>query len=488
MTEKSLIPDVPQDSLQLKLRELDILSEQPWHDDKLSRKQTAERLTKLIRNQRESIIISINGQWGTGKTYLLKRWQKDLEKDQFRAIYYNAWEDDFCNDPLLSIIGQMSEQFKEGKFKKSAEQVGQIAVQLIRQNLIAVPSKLTGLDLSVDLSKLDGRDLIQEYSDQRKTKDLLKNKLTQLSVAVAEETGRPLVFIIDELDRCRPTFAIELLERVKHIFDVPGLVFVFGLNRAELCKSLQSVYGEIDADLYLNRFFDIGFSLPDANAVLFCISLMDRYKLEEHFLSLDESANYRGHSAEYRRLSQGFPSLCVRLNLSLREIDHCVRLIALIATTLLEKQTMYPDLLAFLIPLKLKEPSLYRQFILGERRASEVLNYVDGLSTSLASDRQLDGWLHVTEAYLYAAEGPIPDVDGGSSAIEQLELKAQDQDLTRPDLLSTKTQSAEKRRAKWLLSQIQSDDAVWSTARWGNGRSRLDDLAGLIDFQKTFNM
>ena len=135
MTEKSLIPDVPQDSLQLKLRELDILSEQPWHDDKLSRKQTAERLTKLIRNQRESIIISINGQWGTGKTYLLKRWQKDLEKDQFRAIYYNAWEDDFCNDPLLSIIGQMSEQFKEGKFKKSAEQVGQIAVQLIRQNL-----------------------------------------------------------------------------------------------------------------------------------------------------------------------------------------------------------------------------------------------------------------------------------------------------------------------------------------------------------------
>ena len=488
MTEESLISDVAQDYLQLKLREPDIMSEQPWHDDKLGRERTAERLTKLIRNQRESFIISIDGQWGTGKTFLLKRWQRGLERDRFRAIYYNAWEDDFCDDPLLSIIGQMSEQFRDGKFKESAEQAGQIAVQLIKQNLVAVPSKLTGLDLSVDVRKLDGRDLLQEYSDQRKTKDRLKKKLTQLSAAVAEETGHPLVFIIDELDRCRPTFAIELLERVKHIFDVPGLVFVFGVNRAELCKSLQSVYGEIDADLYLNRFFDIGFSLPDANAEPFCRSLMDRYKLEEYFLSLDESANYRMHSTEYRRLSQGFPGLCVRLNLSLREIDHCVRLVALIATTLLEKETMYPDLLAFLIPLKLKEPSLYRQFIMGERRASEILNYVDGLSTSLAGDRQLDGWLQVTEAYLYAAEGPIPDIAGGSSAIEQLEFKAQDQDLTHPDLLSTKTQSAEKRRAEWLLNRIQSDDTVWSAARWGNGRSRLDDLAGLIDFQKTFCM
>ena len=485
MTEESSNPAESLDHLQFKLPELNVSSEQPWQDDQLGREQIAERLTNLIRNQREPFIISIDGQWGTGKTFLLKRWQKDLEKDQFRAIYYNAWEDDFCDDPLLSIIGQLSEQFKEGKFEKLAKQVGQIAVQLIKQNLIAVPSKLTGLDLRVDSSKLDGRDLLQEYSNQRKTKDRLKNKMTKLSAAVAEETRRPLVFIIDELDRCRPTFAIELLERVKHIFDVPGLVFVFGVNRAELCKSLQSVYGEIDADLYLNRFFDINFSLPVTNTDPFCRSLMDQYRLEEYFLSLDESENYRIHSAEYRRLSQGFPSLCVRLNLSLREIGHCVSLIALIAISLSEKESMFPDLLALLIPLKLKEPSLYRQFILGERRASEVLNYVDGLSTSLTADRQLDGWLDVTEAYLYAAEGPIPDFAGGSSAIEQLELKAQDQDLTHPDLLSTKTQSSEKGRAKWLLNKMQSDDATWATARWGNGRSRLYHLAGLIDFQKT---
>ena len=454
--------------------------------DQLGREQIAERLTNLIRNQREPFIISIDGQWGTGKTFLLKRWQKDLEKDQFRAIYYNAWEDDFCDDPLLSIIGQMSEQFKEGKFKELAKQVGQIAVQLIKQNLIAVPSKLTGLDLRVDSSKLDGRDLLQEYSNQRKTKDRLKNKMTKLSAAVAEETRRPLVFIIDELDRCRPTFAIELLERVKHIFDVPDLVFVFGVNRAEICKSLQSVYGEIDADLYLRRFFDIEFSLPVTDAVPFCRSLMRKYRLEEYFSALDESARYRMHALEYNRLSQGFPGLCVRLGLSLREIESGVRLIALTARTLSERYEMHPDLLAFLIPFKLKNPSLYRQFILGERRASDLLNYVEELDTPLTDDRGLDEWLIATEFCLYFTEVPDPPVPPGeSSAIKQLELLAQDKKLTHPELLSNRTKASTKERAKRLLRLRDSHEIVQIP---GLRRSTLLYLDGLIDFRKTLRV
>ncbi len=486
MSEEEQVAADQRELPQFKYPEPDISREQPWQDDELGRKQIAERLTELICSQHEPFIVSIDGQWGSGKTFLLKRWQMDLKNDGFRAVYYNAWEDDFCDDPLLSIIGQMSEQFKEGKFKESAEQVGQIAVQLIKQNLIAVPSKLTGLDLSVDSSKLDGRDLLQEYSDQRKTKDRLKKKLTQLSAAVAEETGRPLVFIIDELDRCRPTFAIELLERVKHIFDVPGLVFVFGVNRTEICKSLQSVYGEIDADLYLHRFFDIEFSLPVSDATPFCRSLMRKYRLEEYFSALDGSRPHRTHSLEYNRLSQGVPGLCVRFGLSLREIDHCVRLIALVARTLSEQYDMHPDLLAFLIPLKLKNPLLYRQFILGERRASDLFNYVEELDTPLTADRGLDEWLIATEFCLYFTEVPDPPVPPGeSSAIKQLELLAQDKKLTHPELLSNRTKASTKERAKRLLRLRDSHEI----ARFpGLRRSTLLYLDGLIDFRKTLRV
>ncbi len=177
MTEETSISADQRDSLKLKYLEQDVSPIQPWQDDELGRQQIAERLTNLIRNQKEPFIISIDGQWGTGKTFLLKRWQKELERDHFRAIYFNAWEDDFCDDPLLSIIGQLSEQFKEGKLKELAKQAGQIAVQLIKKNLIAASSKLTWLDLRFDLRKLKGRDLLEDYLDQRKTRDRLKEQL-----------------------------------------------------------------------------------------------------------------------------------------------------------------------------------------------------------------------------------------------------------------------------------------------------------------------
>ena len=482
MSEETTIATEPRDALKLKHPEADVSPEQPWQDDALDRKQLAERLTKLIRNEQEPFIISIDGHWGSGKTFLLKRWQRDLERDGFRAIYYNAWEDDFCDDPLLAIIGQLSEHFKESKFKKLARKAGQFAVQVIKQSVIAEASRLSGFNLGAVLSRLAGRDLLQAYLDQRESKDRLKEQLTQLSAAVAKETQRPLVFIIDELDRCRPTFAIELLERVKHIFDVPGLVFVFGVNRAEICKSLQSVYGEIDADLYLHRFFDMEFSLPVTNTAPYCRKLMYKYRLEEQFGALNGNTYYKKNSAEYNRLAQGFPSLCVRLALSLREIDYGVRFIALTARTLEEGQDMYPTLLAFLIALKLKDLTLYRQFVRGGRRASELLNFVDELDTPHAGERDFDGWLDLAEACLYAVEEGIPNLTGGSSAVDQLRRKAQGKELTHPELLSNRTRASAKDKAEWLLRKIDSDNSTF------HGRSTLEYLNGLIDLQKTFPM
>ncbi len=273
------------------------------------------------------------------------------------------------------------------------------------------------------------------------------------------------------------------MERVKHIFDVPNMVFVFGINRDELCKSLKSVYGEIDADVYLRRFFDMEFSLPSTDTVQFCRNMMRKYGLEEGFRSLDESANYRMTSAEYNRLSQGFPGLCARFDLSLRDIDYCVRLIALTARSLSEGQQMFPLLLGLLIPLKLKSPSLYRQFIQGERRASDVMNYVDELNTSQTSEREIDRWLDGTEAYMYFVEEPKHNLAGDSTAVEQqLSLMVQGKDLTHPELLSNRTKASGSEKATYLLKTIDSERAS------GIGRGVLSFFDGLIDLQKTFRL
>ena len=478
MTEDAQVAADQRELPKLKHPEPDVSPEQPWQDDALDRAKVAERLTKLIRNQRDPFVISIDGHWGTGKTFLLKRWQKDLESEGFRVIYFNAWEDDFCDDPLLSIIGQLSDYFKKGKLKTLAEEMGKIAIPLLKKNALSVLNRATGLTFAVDLNE---RDLLKEYRDQRQTKTELKNHLTKMSAVVVQETNHPLVFIIDELDRCRPTFAIELLERVKHIFDVPGLVFVLGVNRAEICKSLKSVYGEIDAGVYLRRFFDMEFSLPSTNASQFCRNLMAKYRLGECFRSLSKAANNNMHSEEFQNLSEAFPALCVCFDLSLRDIDYCVRLIALTARSLSERQYMFPYLLGLLIPLKLKNPVLYRQFILGERRASEVMNYVEEFNTRQTADPHLDDWFTFMEAYLYMSEKPNPALVGGSSPLAQLRRQRQDIDLTHPELLSNRTKALDSERTDWLIGMIDSEKGH----RLQMGA--LNHLAGLIDLHQSLS-
>ena len=245
----------------LKVVEPKIDLENPWSDDVLDREKIAARLMRVIEDQEAPFVISLDGRWGTGKTFLLKRWRQELEQKDFQAIYFNAWEDDFCDNPLLAIIGQLSEHFKAGKLGVIARGLGNVALPILT-------SRLTGVAFKA--RDLKPENLLSDYREQRETKERVSERLAQLAAEVRETTGQPLVFIIDELDRCRPTFAIELLERVKHIFDVPNIVFVFGINRAELVKSLESVYGEIDASVYLRRFFDMEFILPDADSADFC--------------------------------------------------------------------------------------------------------------------------------------------------------------------------------------------------------------------------
>lgn len=253
--------DSTEGALQLKLTELEIDEQNPWSDDALNRSEVAKALTNLIRDQGLPFVISLHGRWGTGKTFLLRRWQKQLENEGYQCVYFNAWEDDFCDDPFTAMIGQLSGILNEGRFKESVEKIKEAARPLLVHSSIGVLNKFTGVNLNAVRDELGGSAL-KEYTNQRRHKDELKTRLTEFASDVRCQTGHPLVFVIDELDRCRPTFTIELLERVKHIFDVPNVVFVFGINKDELCASIRSIYGNINADIYARRFFDMEFVLP----------------------------------------------------------------------------------------------------------------------------------------------------------------------------------------------------------------------------------
>ena len=132
----------PRKSVALKLSEPVVDSNNPWIDDLLDRQAIAKRLTNLVATQEPPLSISLHGQWGTGKTFMLKRWQKNLEGLGFKAIYFNAWEDDFCDDPLLAIIGQLSSYFTEGRSQEGVQRVASSALPLIRSNVSSVLTHL----------------------------------------------------------------------------------------------------------------------------------------------------------------------------------------------------------------------------------------------------------------------------------------------------------------------------------------------------------
>ena len=475
MTEEITVFIDPKDVPKLKHLEADVSPEEPWQDDMLGRAKIAEKLTNLIRDQSDPFVISIDGQWGTGKTFLLKRWQKDLEAEGFKAIYFNAWEDDFCDDPLLSIIGQLSEHFSEGKLEEIAKKVGKTAILLLKKNALSVLERATGLTLEIDLKD---RDLLQEYLYQRETKDRLKEHLTELSAEVVQETNHPLVFIIDELDRCRPTFAIELLERVKHICDVPDMVFVFGINRDELCKSLNSIYGEIDATVYLRRFFDMEFMLPNVDSEKFCNSLMEKYRFREFFQSLSQTANTKIHREDYDCIETGIPALCGQLGLSLRDLDYCLRVIALAARSIQERQHIYPWPLSLLVLLKFENPVLYRQFINCECHASDVMNHLDAVISFPSDNHRLERALDAMEAELYLAENN-PNYDAReATAWHQLKLLQKGSELTHPELLSERTKESDPERIERVIRLIGAERNIYTPS------NLLGYLASLIDLHE----
>lgn len=381
-----------------------------WRDDRLGRKAMASTLTSLVQHQTYSFTVSLDGEWGTGKTFFLKRWQKQLQAKGFHAIYFNAWEDDFHADPLVAIVGQLVELAEQGNVAENAkedirnimEQIKKEALPLLYYGIGKLLGAYTGVTLPpVGYSRQEN--LFDKYAEQAKSKRVFRERLQALVKVSRERTGQPLIFVIDELDRCRPTFAIELLERVKHLFDVEGLAFVFGINRKELSKSLQSIYGKVDVNIYLRKFFDVNFLLPEASLETYCRHLLDQYKLQEFFTPLD-----LGHQ-EARGFAHGFSFISKHLGLSLRDVDHCIRTLAVFGRAFAgmgHAQNVAPKklknlgryMLIALILLRVKEPELYRSLV-GKVNKEQVVGIE--IATRIAQWRINDEELDEDTLFLY---------------------------------------------------------------------------------------
>lgn len=252
----------------------------PFENDFWEREALANRLTDHISRINVGATIAIDAEWGAGKTWFVENWQEKLKVDGFEVIYLNSFNQDYIDDPFLIISMEIANCLKsnENDFKAVKEKIGE-AYRAILPNLpillwylttslggmgaIAKPiadivSSIQDSDsLGKEAGKLLNEKLQEHLSAQVENYDKEKQSLEYFRKTLGELTSsldKPLVFIVDELDRCKPEFAIRLIERIKHFFDIPNVVFVLAINKKQLEESINNFYGFSKTSNYLEKF------------------------------------------------------------------------------------------------------------------------------------------------------------------------------------------------------------------------------------------
>lgn len=378
-----------------------------WDKDCLNHQHTVPIFARMVAGQRGPLTIALNSRWGTGKTFFLKHLEKYYAQEGGRAIYFNAWEDDCVDDPLVSLTCQLNRSLGVDSNESIGSSIKEAMVPLLKHGGLSILKSFLKNKIGLDADALTPDELasrserlVQAYKDDIASREKLRNVFERLGNVVAQETKKPLLVIVDELDRCRPTFAIELMERIKHLFSIPGLVFVLGIDKDQLGRAISAVYGDIDVDGYLYRFVDVEMHLPRTNKDLF----IDRLIADLH---LSEFLKDAGSGASVDSFSSAFKSMANSQDLSLREIEQAVRKFSLIAFAKDNVAHTWVLLAAVAIVVYLhKDRDFYRRFISLELKPSQLVDalFPDFDMTYPATGRSGSQLiLYLYRAYYYAS-------------------------------------------------------------------------------------
>ncbi len=372
--------------IRIQPRDIEVPPDDPFKNDLLGRKKPIEVLTHLVGSFEGPCVLAVDAEWGNGKTTFLKIWAQYLRNQQFPIVEFNAWENDFSEDPFVTLSTELTEGLQaigNGPMEENITEVKKYAKEVIRRVIPGVIRFTTAsvLDISPLFEKEVGSALAS-YAEEKlsaygKAKESIKKfrrALQDIADELSEKNdGKPLVVIIDELDRCRPSYAVELLEVAKHLFTVDHVVFVLAVNRSELANSVTALYGsDFDAQEYLRRFFDVDFRLPDPGQDTFINGMLLAIGIDDYFKRTKDNEVHQEIDT-IRGLLYYFFSVH---NLSLRTIAQSIHCLGLVFASLGNNRRSF--MLATVVALILRtiDTNLYYRFVRREISDLEVVNKI----------------------------------------------------------------------------------------------------------------
>ncbi|HGZ0342803.1 P-loop NTPase fold protein [Enterobacter cloacae] len=337
--------------------------------DTLDRQKYGKHLYEvcIAHGKTSNLVININAEWGAGKTYFTKRLAKTISTAH-ATVYIDAWKEDFSDDPLLTVFSSIKEQLtgQSDKFttllNNTISNIGPLlktATPILLEGLI---KKYTGIETFSDLTKDLSTKLLDLHSEKANKIATIKKGISEWVRYIEQQDGiekkLPLFIIIDELDRCRPDFAISLLEITKHIFNIPGVIFIISTDTEQLQHSIKVVYGsEFSASHYLNRFFDRRFLLPTPKMSDFLATLCGG----DFTNNFDE---YKSKMSPCPPDIQGFIYNCASVLLALKiNLRDSIKLFnRLIDIIMITQKNFDPILLLILSSLNTRDNEIYAMF------------------------------------------------------------------------------------------------------------------------------
>jgi hypothetical protein len=274
--------------------------------DFLSRQPYINLLKSIIANQSDNpsgYSLAIDGEWGCGKTWVLNKLENELldeNKNKYLIFHYNAWENDFYDEPLVAILSVMIEELKS--YKKNIKEKETVS-KAISSSITAL-TKVAGSVIEKKYG-INANDIIDSVKESGKAIDDIKltksdfnnmlpleNALRQIKSVIqklAEEYK--IVFVVDELDRCLPEYAIKVLERLHHVCNEMPVIQIIAYSGKALSNSISKVYGSDSenniskkafAEHYLEKFVNLilplNYGKPDDDISVLYEGLEKNYK------------------------------------------------------------------------------------------------------------------------------------------------------------------------------------------------------------------
>ena len=309
--------------------------------DEFTREPIAEKIIKLLDSAIDVSPMIIDGKWGTGKTEFCFKLKNLIEADNlnnYKVGYVNAFQADHANEPLLTLIAEVAGFYGEDDDRRKSFIKNAIPyLRLVSGIGIKAIASLAFGKYAADIPDefQEGMEAIEEGSDSfidQSLESMIKDQVeAEKNLSTLKEALKniaatnPVILLIDELDRCRPDFAVMMLETIKHVFDVENVQIILITNAEQLKATIKHSYGsETDSHSYLYKFFKYQINLPTTSKGTENQSIENNVT---YFRATVQASNVIPQEFKENEFIYEIPTFLDLSKLSLRNIEQIVRCI-----------------------------------------------------------------------------------------------------------------------------------------------------------------